>query len=565
VTITTATTPESVIEQAPIGALVGSSPLEKLAHSIPSDAKGILSQNCFEDRSPPRKTTSSDPDVTNFEGQANTHADPAALSMENWRDAEHVQTEDSGNSRSQGPNVSPPKPSDSHSDGATKRPRSPQKPQNRDQFPLNEEKPIPEVLHRPLTRSILSKIRDQRDLHYVSYVKDYPCEEYIASNEVRRRFVSLKPEIQQLINTYSKPAKYASGDATKLYLTLPVKNPPATEPVIVAVCRTKEKADKVLTLILKSNCKSWGFSFKAVYNPTLELKSLGVGNDELAPAEYVVKARLPGLATTSMGLLIDIYETSITEHDNASSLPTETFIGRATLGGMISINGTLYGLTVAHLLATSHNRLSPSSQLSSVEDGLISANIDGGNEESLSILGIVRAYAFGKTVLAPEAMDVYARRFSATADSDWALVEIQNPPSLSDLNLAPAVNRGDLKAMFLGRSPGCIDDQPREFGLGGVTEVSILTGASGVQAGRFTSECVSIQLFQSWFDVATVVLDGPPLGQQFPTSLCIAVDIIYSPRRFRRLGHQAWNSLWNCHRWIGLSSTSIRSTLRKCA
>jgi hypothetical protein len=361
VTITTATTPESVNEQAPISALVGSSPLEKLAHSIPSDAKGILSPNCLEDRSPPKKTTSSDPDVTNFEGQANTHADPAPLSKENWRDAEHVQTEDSGNSRSQEPNVSPPKPSDSHSDGATKRPWSPQKPQSTGQFSLNEEKPIPEVLHRPLTRSILSKIRDQRDLHYVSYVKEYPCEEYLASNEIRRRFVSLKPEIQQLISTYSKPAKYASGDATKLYLTLPVRNPPATEPVIVAVCRTKEKADKVLTLILKSNCKSWGFSFKAVYNPTLELKSLGVCNDELAPAEYVVKARLPGLATTSMGLLIDIYETAITERDNASSLPTETFIGRATLGGMISINGTLYGLTVAHLLATSHNRLSPSS------------------------------------------------------------------------------------------------------------------------------------------------------------------------------------------------------------
>jgi hypothetical protein len=514
VSIATVTTTHTDISRPSFGELSARDlPLRTSPAPTEIGREGIASQNGQEDLSPQVDGTPPALGGKSIEIHAQPGVTRSPYEDENQSPSGQSQTEDRDNFVSRPPETIQRKDVEKPLYGRLEKHLNEGVLQQKQQIRPTERKSVHQVFTSSLSRTVLSRLRDQQNLHYVSYVKDYPCEEYVAPDIVLQRFINLKPELQQLISTCSKPAKYASGDATKLYLTLPVRNNRSMEPVIVAVCRTKDKADKVLTLVLKSNCKSWGFPFKVLFNPTLELKSWRVDTDALASADYTVKAYLSSLTGTTMGVLVEIYHQHATESDGSSSLSAETLVGRATLGGFISIDGSVYGVTVGHLLANFEEGSGSTRRSDIVDDGAISSSSDIERDHPPCFIGIIRAYAFGGTVRIPDSMDVCGLPSCFDGQHDWALVEISNPSVLSESLLPQRMNRRPTIPKSTFESTGSISEQRGDNNDEKVHDLYILAGASGVRTGRYTSETVSIQLSRSWFDVAVVVLNGPPLGE----------------------------------------------------
>lgn len=266
--------------------------------------------------------------------------------------------------------------------------------------------------------------------------------------------------------------------------------PAAMKPTILCMCLTKDQRKAIVNAFSKMDFIPGVFCHKVVI---FELKksSTGQGSSHLGPmigqtVEVVSQQYFSTLCGTSARILLG--DESI---DYA----------KCTIGGLIIIDESLYGLTTAHGFATTTKE-----KLLAVVNKGFQELADANSQTSAQIFtpsGTIHSYKWTGDSEIDESEDLDDPE--DIGSQDWALVNIR-PPFYSENNFSYCGTRNSIA--------GYIRDEDLTYG-----EVYICSGNSGVQKGTLSGSTASIIMGKSIFEVRSIILEhelGISQYSQFP-------------------------------------------------
>ena len=278
-------------------------------------------------------------------------------------------------------------------------------------------------------------------------------------------------------------------------------------PTIVISCKSAERKVEVIKFLAECDVETLELSFdvKVNFDPTIEVyghhvsgeppdASKDLPSEEIGHEEIAVFADATSASESMCGVRLRI---STPAHSSSKSVDTRDF-AETTLGGLISLAGDIYGLTVAHPITM------PAATPTNTEDQ-DHVQIRGGHTHPLGAsdqpwftsFGKVVSYALSTSHEAKNSTRLAGNSESVPTNSDWALVELNESPITGSRfqSVGKVIDRDQFKIT-----------NNSDFNH---VPVSIITGVSGVVKGSLSLTPSLLDYGQLQCDVMRIWLEKP--------------------------------------------------------